>query len=182
MKRLLPPSLALLALSACGGGSSSSSPHASALAYVNPAGTSGNYALVKDPASTGTQLVLDVVGPEGSAAVGVTFGFDVDAAKAAWAAAPVANGTLFGGSGANLLCQGWVSQGRLQGIAANRGLAFQVSDIGASKGVLARITLTPASGAAAGTVALSDNGLATVLASDGVPQPIRILVGTLTLQ
>lgn len=185
MKSLVQIALAaaaLLGLAACGGGSSSSgvSSSTTSLTYVNPTNTSGNYALMLDSSSTASSLVLKLVGPDGTPAVGVTFAFDVDTTKATWATSPVVtNGTLF--TGTNKLVQGWVNGGRLQGIAANKGLANQLSDIGVSTGVLATVRLAPVSGAAAGTVTLTDSGLGTSMDQGGTPEAIHLLVGTLTL-
>jgi hypothetical protein len=184
MKRLALSSSLLLVLAACGGssGGGHSDAASSGLSYTNPTGTSGNFALVLDSASTPSNLVLDLVGPSGTPAVGVTFGFNVNFTQAAWATTPVANGTLFGTGGATLLCKGWATGGSLQGIAANLGLTNQVGDIGPAKGTLAKITLTPRLGAPTGYVTLTDSGLGTVLASDGTPMPIQIQVGSLVLQ
>jgi hypothetical protein len=93
----------------------------------------------------------------------------------------VANGTLFTPATGTQLVQGWVNGARLQAIVANKGLSGQVSDIGQSKGVIGKIRLSPAPGAAAGTVNLTDNGLATLLDNTGTVTPVQVLVGTLTL-
>jgi hypothetical protein len=184
---------ALLGLAACGGGSGKGAAGASSggagsvsgLAYVNPANAQGQFALVLDTAaSTSSSLVLDLVGPETSPAtpaVGVTFGFNLDTTRAAWAATPVLNGTLFTlGTGVQL-AQGWVNGATLQGIIANKGLANQVADVGSGQGVIGKIQLSPLPGAAAGAVSLVDNGLGTVLDSSGTPYAIQVQVGTLTL-
>ena len=105
--------------------------------------------------------------------MGVTFAFTVDTTRATWGTGPsVTNGTLFSGQ----LVQGWVNGATLQGIAANKGLANGVSDLGT--GIIAKIRLTP--GSATGSVNLADAGLGTILDQGGTPQPIKILVGTLS--
>ena len=202
MKRFLLPLLAaatLLSLAACGGGSSSvassnnSTGGTKTLSYVNPSNIAGQFALVQDSASTSSTLILDLIGPETADAqtgatstpgLGVSFGFNVDATKAAWATPSAwttpyaANGSLFSlGSGVQL-AQGWVAGGSLQGIVSNKGLSNQVSDIGV--GVIGKIALTPVQGGTVGTVALTDNGLGTLLNSYGTFQ-VTVLVGTLTL-
>ena len=171
----------LLALAGCGGGGGGTAPAASggSLAYVDPPQTQGQFALVRDAASTPGLLVLDLVGPAGTAAVGVTFGFDVASAGAAWSTAPavVTNGSVFVPATGSQVVQGWVNAGRLQGIVSNKGLAAQVADIG---GVIGQIRLTPAPGGAAGPVGLADNGLGSLLDASGTPRPVRVQVGTLT--
>jgi hypothetical protein len=190
-------SATLLGLVACGGGSSTPSTGGTGsggtttqgLTYVNPANTQGQFALVLDTAaSTASTLVLDLVGPDTSPvtpAVGVTFGFNVDTTRAAWAATPVVNGSLFSlGSGVQL-AKGWVNGQSLQGIVSNKGVANQVANIGATQGVLGKIQLTPIHGAPSGLVGLADNGLGTYLyywAPAGTQSySMQVLVGTLTL-
>ena len=182
MKRILIAAAALLVLAGCGGGSTGTAASSGGLAYVNPAGTQGQFALIQDAASTSAVLVLDLVGPDLTPACGVTFGFDVDTTRAVWSTSPVvANGTLFTPATGTQLVQGWVNGARVQAIVANKGLAGQVADIGQSKGVIGQIRLSPVPGAAAGAVTLTDNGLATLLDNTGTVTPVQVLVGTLTL-
>jgi len=198
MNRLLstlPVLAALLGLAACGGGASgpssgssgSGSGSGSGLSYTNPILTQGQLALVQDAASTGSALVLDLVLPEDSQnptpAVGVTFGFQVDTSRAAWASSPVANGTLFTTGSGGQVVRGWVRGGQLQGIVSNKGYTAQVSDLGNAGGaVIARIPLAPVPGGAAGAVQLADTGLGTILDSSGTPYPVTVSIGSLTLQ
>ena len=189
MTRILLPTLtgAVLALAGCGGSHTAAPAVTQAatrtLTYVNPVQPSGAFALVQDPASTATRLVLDVVGPSGYASTGVTFSFDVDTSRAVWATAPaITNGTVFTSLGTGTqLVQAWVSGARLQGIVATKGLSNQVANVGL--GVIATIVLTPAAGAVPGTVSLVDSGFGTYLDASGPPAtPSQFAVGVLTCQ
>ena len=82
--------LLLLALSACSSsGSSSPTPapgYATRLSYSNP--PLSGYSLQADPASNGTaHLVLNLVGPAGTVAQGLSFFVSADPAKVAWSKA-----------------------------------------------------------------------------------------------
>ncbi len=89
----LSAGLAGLLLCGCGGGASSSvsgpstptsTAYATALTYSNP--PAGGYSLQAEPASNGTaHLVLDLVGPAGTVAQGVSCFLTADPADVAWA-------------------------------------------------------------------------------------------------
>jgi hypothetical protein len=180
---LAAPTL-LLGVLGCGGKSSGPS-----LAYTNPTTRSADFQLVQDSASTDQNLVLDLVGPSGTSGVGVTFSFKLDTSQATWGTSPVVtNGNVFSLGSGTQLAKGWVTSGQLQGIVSNKGLTGSsvVSDLSlstsGSTGILAKIRIQVASGATAGSVALSDGGLGTLLDSSGGITAITVDVGTLTLQ
>lgn len=204
MKRILVSSLAgvvLLGLLGCGGGGGSSSgggtPNVGTLTYVNPTNypaTFPGFALVEDPNSTSSNLILDLVGPhlrnqQGQVvpypAAGLTFGFSADSTRVAWAGSnpnAITNGNIFTAGNSSQLIYGWVTGGSLQGILSAKGFNNMVTDIGDS-GILAKVTLKPVPGAATGTVTLTDSGLGNLMDNNGPPAlPIQIAVGTLTLK
>jgi hypothetical protein len=83
--------VALLLLAGCGGGASSPAPssdtppaaYATRLSYTNP--PLSGYSLQAEPASNGTShLVLDLVGPAGTVARGVSIFLTADPAKVSW--------------------------------------------------------------------------------------------------
>lgn len=96
---------ACLLISACGGSSNStpaqpSTPQAPTAAtsfvYADPTPADGEWALLKDAASTPTHLVLDLVGPTGSLFRGVGFNLKADPAKVAFSRFQDGNGVSLG--------------------------------------------------------------------------------------
>ncbi|HJV21913.1 MAG TPA: hypothetical protein VJ570_04410 [Holophagaceae bacterium] len=87
MKRFIPIlALPILLLPvACGGGSTSASPaapQAKGLTYTDPQAGPGDWQLMKDATSTGTHLVLNLVGPsDGTKYRGAGFTLQVDTTK-----------------------------------------------------------------------------------------------------
>jgi len=195
MKRILLPPLAcvaLLGLAGCGGSGGHSSPASGSsgsssshtLTYVNPTNASGTLALVLDAEATPTNLILDLVGgssyPATGPATGVSFAFDVDTTQAVWSTV-LTNGTLFTNLGTGVqLARGWVAGGRIQGLVSYKGSTSMVSDL--TTGVIAKVTLTPAANATAGTVSLVDAGLGAVIQQTPPAIPMQIAVGTLTVK
>ncbi|MBS1767238.1 MAG: hypothetical protein JST05_07550 [Acidobacteria bacterium] len=170
---------ALLLLTACGGGggSSSSTPtYATSLTYTNP--TSGSYQLVKDPASSGGTLVLDLVGPTGTALSGVCFSLSADTSKVSWTN-PIQNGNTFNLGSAPQAFLTKVSGTELQAAVAQKGTASPVTLTASS--VLAKVTLTLKANITPGTVTLTDTSKGAILTSGAVTNT-PLSIGTLSAQ
>ena len=120
--------LVLLLLPACGGGGSSTSTppdqattppvHATTLTYSNPPAT--GYSLQADPASTNAgHLTLNLVGPAGTSAQGVSVFLSADPAAVSWSKATPTSyatpGTVFNlGSGPQAFISKATATGDLQ--------------------------------------------------------------------
>jgi hypothetical protein len=183
--------LALAALLACGGGGGGSTPPAPAtatsLAYTDPA--TGTYKLVKNAASSGSHLVLDLMGPSSGTASGITVTLSADAAKVTWVDVPaggttavlVQNGTQFNLGTGTPIQKAKAAAGLLQATVAQKGLAVPAASL---NGALLRVALDLKSGLglAQGTaITLSaDAAKSQVLDGAGAITPIIISVGTLT--
>ena len=193
MKRFLTISsaLALGVLVACGGGGGGSSTPATAtaLAYTDPA--SGTYLLKKDTAlSSGSHLVLDLVGPATGTASGVSLTLNADTVKVVWVDVPaggttatlVQNGTQFSlGTGTPIL------KGKATGTTLQATVAQKAPTAAASQnGVLLRVALDlkPGLGLAQGTpITLTADGTKSqVLDGSGAISTITVSMGTLTAQ
>jgi len=100
MKRLysLVAPLALILTVGCGGSSRVQAPApATTLAYANPTAAAGEWKLVKDPSSTPTHLVLNLVGPtDGTLYRGVGFNLKTDTARVKFARFKDAQGKPLG--------------------------------------------------------------------------------------
>ena len=171
---------ALALLTACGGGggSSPSGPtYATSLTYTNP--TSGAYQLVKDPASSGGTLVLDLVSTVGAPVSGVAFFLNIDPTKVT---ATFATGPAFTTTPANL-----VSTSKLNGtvfqavVAEKKGVASPITP--APTDILAKVTLTLKSNISAGTITLADSTPSKdQLLNGSAISAITVSVGSLSAQ
>ncbi len=178
---------ALLLLTACGGGggSSSSGPnYATSLSYTNP--TTGAFQLVKDPASSGGTLVLDLVCTNSTPLSGVSFSFSADTGKVSWSGTTTT--TMSNGSGFTLGSPQAVvmktSGTVLSGALSQKGTGSPLTP--GSTTVLAKLTLTLNGSVAPGAVTFTDNSTATpnldaYLDGTGV-HSTAITVGTLQAQ
>lgn len=195
MTKLLSASAALLlaGLIACGGGGGSSAPPpaptASSLAYTDP--TSGTYKLVKNASSSGSHLVLDLVGPSTGTAMGVTITLSADTTKVTWVDVPAGgttavlmqNGTQFSlGTGTP------IQKAKVTGSVLQATVAQKAPTAAASlNGPLLRVALDlkPGLGLAQGTtLTLSADALKCQVLADtaSAPTAITVAVGTLTAQ
>ena len=196
MRSLLSGSafLTLAALLACGGGGGGSStpappPTATSLAYADPA--SGTYRLVKNASSSGSHLVLDLVGPTTGTAMGVSINLSADTTKVTWVDVPTGgttavlmqNGTQFNlGSGTP------IQKAKATGAILQATVAQKAPTAPAPlNGPLLRVALDlkPGLGLAQGTaISLSADAVKCQVLADtaSLPAGITVSVGTLTAQ
>ena len=182
--------LSLAALLACGGGSSAPAPAptATSLAYTDP--TTGTYKLVKNASSSGSHLILDLLGPSSGTAMGAAIALSADTTKVAWVDVPAGgttallmkNGTQFDlGSGLPIQRAKATGNG-LQAAVAQKNPTPPAS----LNGTLLQVALDLKSGLGLtpGTViTLSADGTrCQVLDGTGSVSPISVTVGTLTAQ
>lgn len=183
MRALIPTlagASALLLLTACsgGGGGSSSPTYATALSYTNPA--SGAYQFVKDPASSGATLVLDLVSTTGAPISGVSFSLNTDTGKTTWpVSGAVQNGAAFNLGTAPQAIVSKISGTELQGAVSQKGTASPITP--AATTVLAKVTLTLNGNISAGAITFTDGGKGAYLDASGV-HATAISVGTLSAQ
>lgn len=198
MKKLLAlaallPLAGLLACGGGGGGGTSAPATATSLSYTDPT-TSGTYLLKRDPASSGSHLVLDLWGPATSTASGVTLTLNADTTKVTWtnvaatdpANTLVENGTQFNlGTGTPILLARTYGSTELMATVAQKGLAVTPASL---NGVLLKVALDlkPNLGLPSGTtLSLSADGTKSLVldGTKGTPiSPITVTVGTLTAQ
>jgi hypothetical protein len=188
MRMSLRPTLALpalLLLAACGGGGGGSTPQgptqSTTLAYTDPTGT--GWRLVKDPSSSPSHLVLNLVGPTGGANFGVAFTATTDATQAPWAkvtsgdAEFARNLTYTLGSGSTFFKTQVQTHALVAGLF-QKGVGGTPTPTGAP---VLQVALSLGTGVAPGTVIpLSVTGSQELTASGMAP--ITIAVGTLKAQ
>lgn len=184
----LAPALAILA--ACGGGHDSTPPIAATkLHYVNP--PASGFRLEVEPATNDTaHLVLNLIGPSGTAANGVAFFLTCDATKATWGN-PGGSSDPFAKAGAafTLGPMPLFKSKQLQGTGDLQVGLFQTGAATATLGIAPIVSvaldLKPGSGMLAGTsVDLAPtNGKTSKYLNDlGADQAMTIGVGTLNGQ
>lgn len=185
--------LSLGALLACGGGGGGSTPPApvtaTSLAYADP--TTGTYKLVKNAASSGSHLVLDLMGPSSGTAAGITITLSSDVSKVTWVDVPAGgttavlmqNGTQFNLGTGTPIQKAKATAGVLQATVAQKGLAVPAASL---NGALLRVALDLKAGLSLsqGTaITLSaDANKCQVLDGAGTITPITLSVGNLTAQ
>ena len=176
---------ALMLLLACGGGGNSPKPTpvASSLAYTDP--TSGSFQLKKNPASTATKLVLDLVAVNAGNGAGVAFHLTADTTKVNWAKIQdadsefVRNGAVFSLGTDPKALKSKVTGNVLQVVVSEKGLGGSP----VLNGTLATVALSLKSGIAPGAVTLDVvSGKAKVLTASGDIDTLTITKGTLTAQ
>ena len=174
--------LALAGCLACGGSSASTGPKstvATGLVYTAP--TSQGYRLVADPASTATNLVLNLLGPTGEATQGVIFKVSCDGTKATWVA-PAGSATLARpGTALNLgtglpLLQSSASGQELQAALFQKG-GTAATTLGASP--ILSVALSLKAGAPQGKVMLMAWPECKAQGAAGESKPISVAVGEL---
>lgn len=183
--------LAVAGFLACGGGGDSTPPPpptATGLAYTDP--TAGTYKLVKNASSSGSHLVLDLVGPATGTAMGVSITLSADAAKVAWVDVPAGgttavlmqNGTQFNLGTGTPIQKAKATGGVLQATVAQKAPTAPAS----LNGSLLRVALElkPGLGLAKGTAITltADSAKSQVLDGTGTITPITVAVGALNAQ
>lgn len=176
---------------ACGGGGGGTPPPppppsvATSLSYTDPAST--GYRLVKNTtSSTPTHLVLDLIGPSGTQALGISLFLTVDSSRAYWvnsggaAGTYIKPGTVFNLGTTPQILKDNVSEGNLQ------AAIFQQSKTPVTYGSIPilSVALDLNNGVTVGAVSLTATTGKQSQALDGsnAPTNITINVGTITAQ
>jgi len=180
--------LILSSLFGCGGGSkpAPAPPQAASLAYTNP--TSGNYQLLKNTTlSSGTRLVLDLVGPSTGTGSGLSVTLTLGE-QASWvnvntgdpAGTYVAKGTAFTLDTSPEIIKGQVSGNTLIATVAEKGHAAPKA---LNKPLLrVAVSLKTGLGITPGTSVTLTPGECKLLVNAQALQPITLTAGTLTAQ
>lgn len=184
--------LLLMGLLACGGGGGGSTPPppptATSLAYTDP--TTGTYKLMKNASSSGSHLVLDLVGPATGTGMGVAITLNADATRVTWVDVPpggttavlMQNGTQFTLGTGTPIQKAKAAVGVLQATVAQKAPTAAAS----LNGTLLRVALDlkPGLGLAQGTAITLQYNVTKceLLDGTGALSNITLSVGTLTAQ
>ena len=175
-------------LLACGGSSSpnagASAPAArpaTALVYAAP--RASGYQLVQDASSTGSHLVLDLVGPQGAQIKGVLFSLSVDGTRASWGNPGGSDPYLKEGQVLALGTGTKLLKSQLGGSTLQAAIFQKGSVPAATLGnqPILSVALDLKAGASPGAVSLSSPA-AQILDAGGATQAITVAAGTLTAQ
>jgi hypothetical protein len=172
--RSLGPTLAaafLLLVPACGGGRSGSAPaRATALLYADP-GDATQWRLMKNPTSTATLLVLDLLPPPGASGLGAALVLTADGARATWTGDVTS--TAYTGSLVRKVSQ---DGGTLRILICRRDQPQPIV-YGAAPVLSASLALVP--GARPGPVALTVAQAGHLPAAQALPASIAVAAGSL---
>lgn len=200
MARAFVGVFSLVLLGACGGGGGSTSPSvtpapapapspaplsATTLSYQDP--EASGFRLVRNAsASTGSHLVLDLIGPAGTQAKGLAFFLAVDGSKASWAhpsgtpGSCMAPGTVFPLGAAPRLVADRVDGDQLQvGLFQKGGSA---TTLGAEPILSLALDLKGSPAAGAVSLGPASERPSILLNADGTQSPITLHVGSLSAQ
>jgi hypothetical protein len=164
---------------ACGGGGSKPEP-ATSLSYTDP--PASGYRLAKGAASSGGLLVLELRGPSGIMGRGVTFAVEADTSKATFVKVDQADTEMVQNNTFHLGEAPQLFKAVVDGNALRVSIAQQGPGNAQSlDGVLARVALRLAPGAAKGAVTLQVKD-AKILPAEGTSQNITIACGAISAQ
>lgn len=174
--KLLASAALLLALACGGGGGGSTGTPATKLDYSFAADPGDSWRLVKDPATTETKVVLDLLAPAGTVGNGFTVTLTTNSAEASWA--QVDNTTSYAVQGpfaTPLVNLAKVSGGTLH-VVVGQALGTPVPYDGDKP--LLKVVLDKASSAMVGGVTLTASAAGN-LGTDPSPVAVTVSVGSL---